>query len=163
MTPRELVAASEHSHQRAVFAWANCAALYGVSWANCDEAYKLETRDKVPDIVGSAAYPIPPLARLFAIHNQGHGDAIRGAKAKAEGVKKGCPDIMLPYPIDNWAGLFIELKRPKEKIKIGGTQDGWRKYLNDVGYQCHECVGWEAAIHRITLYLWPHLPPHEKV
>ncbi|MFO4987381.1 hypothetical protein RCK87_26925, partial [Salmonella enterica subsp. enterica serovar 1,4,[5],12:i:-] len=56
------------------------------------------------------AYQIPQLKRLFAIHNQGHGDKIRGNRAKAEGVKKGVPDLMLPVVIDGYAGLFVELK-----------------------------------------------------
>lgn len=161
MTPRELAAISEHSHQRALFAWANCAALYGIAWADRDECYKIETRASLADIVGHPSYEIPPLKRLFAIHNQGHGDAIRGAKAKAEGVKKGCPDVMLPYVVDQWAGLFIELKKPNEKITRDSQRD-WSNYLNEAGYQCHECAGWEQAVRRIKLYLWPHLPTHER-
>lgn len=158
MTPWEIVRTSEHSHQVAFFAYMNCAALYGFAWADHPECYALATRDRMPDIVGKPSYEAPQLTRIFAIHNQGHGDAIRGVKAKAEGVKAGVPDIFVPICVDHCAGLFIELKRPKQKIKDESKQDDWRQYLNSACYQSHECVGWEAAVERVKLYVWPLIP-----
>ena len=160
MTPWDLVKRSEHSHQRAVFAWANCAALYGMAIADQPEAYSLVEREKL--LAGNPYLqiePVPELSRLFAIHNQGHGDAIRGAQAKAEGVKAGVPDIMLPVSGQRaGCGLFIELKRPKLKGKVqAGTesdiQADWRAYLTSQGYVCHVCVGWIEAVGAIRAYL----------
>lgn len=157
MTPQELAAAgTEHAHQRALFAWANCAALYGVAFADRDEAYDMRTRDALRLIVGNP-YPIPPLARLYAIHNQGHGDAIRGARAKAEGTKAGVPDVCLPYPLDGYAGLYVELKKKRAK-DTSAKQDEWIDYLNSVGYQAVAVVGWLNARHAIVNYLWSQLP-----
>lgn len=170
MTPWELVKRSEHSHQRAVFAWANCAALYGCAIADHPEAYDLKQREA---LLSGNPYlhvtPLPELRRLFAIHNQGHGDAIRGAQAKAEGVKAGVPDLFLPLPrlfperpplrsMRQAHGLFIELKRPKLKGKAqAGTesdkQADWRDYLTSVGYECHVCVGWLEAVAAIRGYV----------
>jgi hypothetical protein len=161
MTPTELANSSEHSHQRAVFAWAACAANYGFEWAERDEAYDFRTRDSLRSIVGNP-YPVACLTRLFAIHNQGHGDAIRGGRAKAEGVKAGVPDMMLPFVVSPYAGLFIELKRPKQKIIKDSEQDKWRMYLNDAHYLAVQAVGWLEAVDKIKRYLWPVVKGNEK-
>lgn len=167
MTPWELVKKSEHSHQRAVFAWANCAALYGMVIADQPEAYSLVEREKL--LAGNPYLhkePVPELVRLFAIHNQGHGDKIRGAQAKAEGVKAGAPDIMWPLPRRFMRsglpiiihGLFIELKRPKLGKVAKGTESDiqidWREYLLDQGYHCVVAVGWLEAVGAIKGYYW---------
>jgi hypothetical protein len=155
MTPWELASKSEHSHQRALFAWTNCAAQYGFTVADDIRGYDMKTRG---DIRIPGYEPVPELARLFAIHNQGHGDAIRGGKAKAEGVKAGVPDIMLPVPSWNYpgqiryCGLFIELKRPKVGV-TSEKQSDWLDYLNEAGYRCHVCYGWCEAADAIRDYL----------
>lgn len=170
MTPWQLVSKSEHSHQRAVFAWANCAALYGFDVADDPRGYVLAERTQwLSEMRSLDLQPRPELARLFAIHNQGHGDAIRGAQAKAEGVKRGVGDMMLPVPrmkekpFDRafhdmmYHGLFIELKRPKLVGTVKGTespeQAEWRDYLNSVGYRSVVCVGWLEAVAAIKDYL----------
>lgn len=147
MTPWELAKTTEHSHQRALFAWANCAALYGYLVAEKPEGYYKATREAY------AVKPVPELALLFAIHNQGHGDAIRGAKAKAEGVKKGVPDLMLPVP-RGYHGLFIELKLPGFTASdIKPEQTKWHHALSDQGYQVNVCGGWQDAADTIRAYL----------
>lgn len=167
MTPWELVKRSEHSHQRALFAWANCAALYGFEVANDPRGYSLEVRNAwlsvCPDnLIPPIVAPVPVLSRLFAIHNQGHGDAVRGAQAKAEGIKAGVPDIMLPVvtfraPGGYSHGLFIELKRPKLAATAKGVtsndQKDWIAFLTGQGYRCEVCIGWEAARDVIKDYL----------
>jgi hypothetical protein len=157
MTPHELAASgTEHAHQRAVMAWANCAALYGIAWADQPEAYDYRTRDALRSTHGNS-YTIPALKKLFAIHNQGHGDAIRGNRAKAEGVKSGVPDMMLPLVVDHWAGLFIELKR-KRKEDTSTDQEEWITYLNEAGYAAKVAVGWLEAVDVLKWYVWPIVP-----
>lgn len=168
MTPWELVKKSEHSHQRAVFAWANCAARYGFGVASEPRGYSLVEREKW--FGGVITHPgVPELSRLFAVHNQGHGDLIRGAQAKAEGVKPGVPDMMLPVTRlvagtggGGWApvrcpGLFVELKRTKAGKAAAGTttdiQDDWNTYLWGQGYQVATCVGWIDAVNTIAHYM----------
>lgn len=172
MTPWELVKRSEHSHQRAVFAWANCAALYGMAIADQPEAYVKDEREKL--LAGNPYLqpePRPELARLFAVHNQGHGDKIRGNMARAEGVKPGVPDLMLPVPRYSrilatpkdavretlYHGLFIELKRIKLKGVAGGIESDiqaeWRAYLNGIGYKAVVAYGWQEAVGAIREYL----------
>lgn len=154
MTPAELAkSGTEHAHQRAVIAWANCAALYGFAWADSDLSYDMRTREVLRATLGQP-YPIPALKRLFAIHNQGHGDKIRGNRAKAEGVKAGVPDLMLPVIVDCYAGLFIELKKPG-KHKVSEDQTEWLDYLNNAGYVGKSAVGWQEATQHIKNYAWP--------
>lgn len=159
MTPWELAKDTEHSQQRALFAWANCAADFGFAIASDPRGYTLNTRC---EIIGFKA-PVPELALLFAIHNQGHGDRIRGAQAKAEGVKPGVPDIMLPVPrlspsapplrsMVNLAGLFIELKKTKLGV-VSNEQIAWAKLLIAQGYGVSICKGWIEAANVISLYL----------
>ena len=124
MTPWELASSgTEHGHQRALFAWANWAARHGFFAASDPLSYQ-----------AGAVYsndPVPQLHFMFAIHNRGYGDKIRGAIAKAEGVKAGVPDIFFPWPCFGFAGLFIELKKPKGRTSP--AQDEWIAALVRVG------------------------------
>lgn len=106
---------------------------------------------------------IPQLRLLFAIANAGAG-AQRGqaGKMKAEGVKAGVPDLMLPVMkyigtgiLDRsleYAGCFIEMKRQR-----GGTvspeQSKWHEWLIDEGYCVVVCKGAEEAKRVILEYL----------
>lgn len=154
MTPWQLAGKTEHSHQRALFAWANCAASFGFEVAADPRGYNIETR-----VRSTWAKPFPPLALLFAVHNQGHGDKIRGGIAKAEGVKAGIPDVMFPFPQYPFAGLFIELKTPDKRPVRGGKggvsdeQLETIKRLIEVGYRCHVAYGWYDAVSMILDYL----------
>ena len=150
MTPTELAKpGTEHAHQRAVFAWANCAARYGFEYADNDLSYDHRT---VGGVVGLWSYTVPELSRLFAIHNQGHGDKIRGNRAKAEGVKSGVPDMMLPVPRGGYHGLFIELKKGK-RASTSETQDDWIRFLADAGYCAVVAFGWQEAAEALRSYI----------
>lgn len=156
MTPDDLCkSGKEHGEQMALFAWANCAAQYGFCFADEPMSYAIHTRDNVHSMF--KPYEVPALSRLFAIHNQGHGDKIRGARAKAEGLKAGVPDIMLPVASHPYHGLFIELKQTKHKsAKNGGrsdAQDDWLGYLRLAGYSAVTCYGWREATAAIKWYL----------
>lgn len=164
MTPDELCkSGKEHGNQAALFCWSACAAQFGFEYASDDFAYNLVTRNSLSWKPGfGQPYPVPVLSRLHVIHNQGHGDAIRGARAKAEGVKAGVPDIFLPVPrLENggawFAGLYIELKQEKYRThKDGGVsekQSEWIDYLRGAGYCVEVAYGWREAAQAITKYL----------
>lgn len=56
----------------------------------------------------------PHLATLlFHPKNEGHGNRIAGAIAKAEGVVPGVPDLILTLPNERHNILCLELKAPK--------------------------------------------------
>lgn len=99
----------------------------------------------------------PELEWLFAIPNGGSRHKAEAGKLVAAGVKRGVPDIMLPVVKFAYAaGLFIELKKPKNHLgKEGAVRDDqnkWHNYLNS-GYHCVVCYGWEAARDAILEYL----------
>lgn len=126
---------TEHGEQVALFAWA---------------AYQIRCG-------GARA---KELDYLFAVHNQGHGDAIRGAHAKAEGVKKGVSDLLLPVPGPGGAGLWLEMKKRKGGSE-SAEQKEWGAAMRERGY-AYCCVrGWREAASVLTMWLgieelpWP--------
>jgi hypothetical protein len=117
---------SEHEHQVALFTWAD-----------------------------EHLHRWPELALLFAIPNfhgrLGRLTAKHGAYLKAEGRKRGVPDICLPVARAQFHGLYIELKR------IGGKPDErqleWRAQLRAQGYRAEIVEGWHAARDLLVRYL----------
>lgn len=94
----------------------------------------------------------PELNLMFHIPNEGKRSFVRGAQMRAEGLKKGVPDIFLPAPRGQWHGLFVELKRVK-----GSTpsieQEQWFAQLQLAGYAVCWARGWERAKAAIVQYL----------
>lgn len=132
ITPEQLAAAgTEHAHQAALFCWANERARNVASYAG--------------------------LAFLFAIPNGGARSGVTAARMKAEGVKAGVPDICLPMTRGGYAGLYIELKRPKAAGKMAGRlspeQADWHAFLRVQGYAVAVAYGWRAAVAVIEAYL----------
>jgi hypothetical protein len=164
MTPDTLAKSnSEHGQQRALFAWANMAARFGFEAAWDDRSYTVtghaQQLSRATDSVTPAC-----LHRLFAVPNGGQRDKITAGKLKAEGVKRGVPDIMLPLPMRmllpgaiRFCGLFIEMKRPKAAGQVAGStsedQDGWIGYLRSVGYAVSVCFDWRAAAKELQSYI----------
>lgn len=73
-------------------------------------------------------------------------------KTKAQGVRKGYPDINLPVRTNKYTGLYIELKRIKGG-KLSPDQKEWKEHLNSQGYLCLTCEGHKEAILVIKNYL----------
>lgn len=129
ITPEQLAkAGTEISHQKALFCWA-----------------ALNMND------------YPELKYMYHIPNGGFRNLKEAANLKAAGVKMGVPDIHLPLCRKNYAGLFIELKRPESVGKKRGTvrqeQDDWREYLNNNNYLAIVCYGWQDAVKVLKGYL----------
>lgn len=99
----------------------------------------------------------PQLRWLFAIPNGGSRDIREANKLLATGVKRGVPDLCLPVPRNQYAGLFIELKRPNSLGKLAGKpseeQLEWMDFLREQGYMCRLCFGWEQARDCLLEYL----------
>jgi hypothetical protein len=154
MTPDQLAkSGTEHGEQRALFQWLKVAEQHGFAyaWAFADEGPRA--------FEGSPKVGVPQLARCFAVPNGGERDKITAAKLKHEGVKRGVPDIFLPLPCPQFAGLFIEMKRSADKAtkrRAGTTsneQDDWIAYLRSVGYACSVCYDWRTAARDIQSYV----------
>ena len=94
---------------------------------------------------------MPELRLLFAIPNGGARDVITGARLKAEGVRRGVPDLFLPVSRHDCHGLFIEMKSAKGVLST--EQKAWAFALHYEGYRVEVCRSAQAAIDTITEYL----------
>lgn len=90
--------------------------------------------------------------RLAAVPNGGQRHPAVAAKLKAEGVRKGFPDMMLLKPSGGYFGLFIELKRIKGG-SVSAEQSDWLHWLNQQGFMAAVCKGADEARKTIQDYL----------
>ncbi len=89
---------------------------------------------------------------LFAIPNGGARTAVTGALLKAEGVRKGIPDVFLALPCGGHAGLWIEMKR-QAGSHPSPTQTAMLASLRNAGYAARVCRGFDEAKAVIERYL----------
>ena len=89
--------------------------------------------------------------RLLAIPNGGQRHVRVAQKLKAEGVRRGVPDLFLPVPVGEFHGLFIELKA--QAGRLTAEQIDWIDHLNNMGYCAIVCKGFDVAAAAISLYL----------
>jgi len=149
MTPDKLAnSKTEHGHQCAVFCWANIVAKHGFKAATDAKCYG--SQDYAAKNYGTAD-AVGTLNLMFAIPNGGERNPIIGGKLKAEGVKSGVSDIMLPVPLHGYHGLFIELKKPTNK---GATkqQIEFLSSMVQLGYAVKLAIGWQDAVDTIQSY-----------
>ena len=97
------------------------------------------------------AEEVSDLRWLFAIPNGGKRARKTAADLKAEGVRPGVPDLMLPVACGGYYGLYIEMKA------VGGRtsdeQKAWVEGLRQNGYRVEVCVGADAAWRVLCEYL----------
>lgn len=123
VTPEQLASSgTEAAHQTALFAWA-----------------ALNT------------YRFPELEFLFHIPNGGTRNKVEAGFLKAQGVRSGVPDIMLPVARWGKHGLFIEMKVKNNKPQQ--NQSHWIKALSTLNYLVLVCYDWRTASEYITHYL----------
>jgi hypothetical protein len=104
---------------------------------------------------------IPELKWLFAIPNGFYATPAQKAKMKAEGLRSGVSDIMLPISkcigLFSYMGLFIELKTAdKLNRKNGGLSDEqveFGRFVIAQGYKFVVCYSWQEAKDAILNYL----------
>lgn len=89
--------------------------------------------------------------RLVATPNGGQRHPAVAARLKAEGVRRGFPDLHLPVAMGGFHGLFIELK--KQGGRATPEQKDWLSFLESAGYRAELCIGWQAAAAVIDDYL----------
>lgn len=100
--------------------------------------------------VAKRAYP--ELQYMFHVPNGGKRNAREAALLKAEGVKSGVPDIVLPVAKGGYHGLYIELKRRKSGT-VSEDQKKYLEHLNFAGYRAVVCRGWMQARDEIMSYM----------
>ena len=97
------------------------------------------------------SYSRPELALMRAIPNGGHRDVRVARKLKAEGVKAGTFDILLPVARLGYHGLWIEMKIGKNVLTREQRQ--FKVDMEKQGYRCAVCYSWQSAADELTLYL----------
>lgn len=90
--------------------------------------------------------------RLAAVPNGGDRHPAVAGKLKAEGVRKGYPDLQLLMPRGCYHGLIIELKRIKGG-RVEPEQADWIDWLSGQGYMAVVCKGADQACETIKRYL----------
>jgi hypothetical protein len=102
----------------------------------------------------------PVLTRFFHCPNGGLRSKAAAGKLKAEGVRPGVPDFLLPASgyakergmYDRYVGLAIELKRRKGGA-VSAAQRDWIEYLSDAGWRVVVADGHERAWACICEYI----------
>jgi hypothetical protein len=97
----------------------------------------------------SSRYPV--LELLFAIPNGGSRHPFEAVKLKRAGVRRGVPDLFLPYPANYKHGLWLEMKSPTGRVSP--EQLWWSQKLTECGYQHNVCRSCQEAITIISEYL----------
>lgn len=99
-----------------------------------------------------AAFPREVAALLFAIPNGGRRHIKTAMDLKAEGVRRGVPDLFFAYPHKGFGGLFIEMKR-RRGGRLEDEQKAYIEALRGNGYAVAVCKGCDEAFDVITAYL----------
>jgi len=94
----------------------------------------------------------PDLRLLFAIPNGEHRHWTVARRLKAEGVRPGVPDLMLPVKRSGFSGLFVELKR-RSGGRVSEEQAWWHAVLLGQGFMVATCKGAVDARNALIRYL----------
>lgn len=94
---------------------------------------------------------LPDLAGLYAVPNGGYRAKATAVKLKAEGVKRGVPDVHLPVARGGYLGCWIEMKWGSNKPTA--DQVRWLGWLAEHGHFVTVCYTWEAAADTLERYL----------
>lgn len=95
---------------------------------------------------------VPELQWMFAIPNGGARHIAVAGKLKAEGVKRGVPDIFLPLARRGYHGLFIEMK--SDRGRTSPEQREWIEGLRRNGYVVAVCYGQDIARALLASYVF---------
>lgn len=88
---------------------------------------------------------------LFAIPNGGARHIVTAVKLKEEGVVPGIPDLFLMLPVNQYHGLFIEMKA--KSGKVSKPQKDFLALANSLNYKAVVCYGFDDAKMMIEKYL----------
>jgi hypothetical protein len=102
-------------------------------------------------IVSAWAKQYPELALLYAVPNGSDRNPTVGAKLKAEGVRKGMLDCVLPVPVGGYGALYLEMKAPPGRASK--DQIAWAKALMQAGNAVAFCWSAESAFQTLLNYL----------
>ncbi len=88
-----------------------------------------------------------PQVKIFAIPNGGNRNVVTATMLKAEGVRKGVPDLFIP----EWL-MWIEMKRIKGG-KLSPEQRDWIEFLTKCGHKAVVANGFDEAKNLVLDYM----------
>lgn len=91
---------------------------------------------------------------LFHIPNENVGGMGWVVRNRQMGCRKGVPDLFLPFPMNTYHGLFIEMKTAKGG-RLSPEQEMWLSNLKILGYKTVVAHGWVEAKEAIEAYMIP--------
>lgn len=94
---------------------------------------------------------------ICAIPNGGERDVAVAGRLKAEGVKAGVHDILLPFPRGRYHCAWIEMKKPSVKTKknrgMSDAQIEFGMFIHKQGMKTYLAHSWDEALAHVTEYL----------
>jgi hypothetical protein len=93
----------------------------------------------------------PALRLLFAVPNGGYRTQRTAARMKLEGVRSGVPDMCLPVPSGNFAGLWLEFKTSTGALSQ--SQKDFHQLLQDNYHQVAVVRSVPEALQTLKEYL----------
>lgn len=134
----------EHLHQKALIEWAYRTRIPAASDV------------KPGSMVGDYLFAIPNGGKRAKVTRTGKGGKTvtyspEAARLKAEGVKPGVSDLMLPLRRKGCAGLWLEMKAPGERPT--DLQLAWIDRMEQAGYLATWRDDWLEAAGVICRYL----------
>lgn len=93
----------------------------------------------------------PELELMYHVPNGGKRSQAEAARLKAEGVRAGVPDIVLPTARGGYFGLYIEMKT--EDGRLSASQAAYIPKLEAQNYAVIVCRGFDEARNTIERYL----------
>jgi len=96
-------------------------------------------------------HPATKRLLIYAVPNGGHRDIRTASRLKAEGVRKGVPDVQVDEACGPYHGLRIEFKAGKNTLSP--EQTAWLHALNTRGYATAVCYSTDDAWAVLMRYL----------
>lgn len=106
---------------------------------------------RLPDDYGDVEPGSVVADYIFAVANGGFRTPGTAGKLKAEGVKPGVWDLMLPLARRGQYGLWVEMKAPDGRPSQ--EQLHWGDKMERAGYGLAICYSVDEAIREIKAYL----------
>lgn len=89
---------------------------------------------------------------MHAIPNGGKRDPMTAARLRAEGVKPGVLDILLPVRRGGYSGFYLEMKNGA-KGRLSDEQKEFAAFVETQGYCCGLARSWEEGMRWLVWYL----------
>lgn len=132
-------------------------------------AHKVSEHDEQATVIQwieRQVYIYPELDLVFSVPNGammggGRIGAMRANILKAEGMRPGAPDLVIPSPRGGYFGMFLEMKA--KKGRLSDNQEQFIVQAEKYGYFCAVAYGADEAIEMLTNYLSqpPTKPEHQ--